>query len=281
MNELGTHILLIDCQDSQGLIYSVTKKLVDYSCNITSNDEYVDKSNNHFYMRTEFSGNISEPELMHELSKSLPTGSNIKLMLKQKKKIVVMATKEHHCLADILLKNHFNELNAEILCVIANHNNLQDLVEKFNIPFCCISHKNLSREEHDELLIEKIKTFSPDYIILAKYMRILSPKFVETFKGLIINIHHSFLPAFIGANPYLQAYERGVKIIGATGHFVTNDLDEGPIIAQSVIEINHTLSVEGIINRGREIEKSVLNKSMRLAFEDRIFVCDNKTIIFE
>jgi formyltetrahydrofolate deformylase len=183
-------------------------------------------------------------------------------------------------LGDILIRNYSGELNGEIIGVIANHDTLQTLVERFNLPFYLISADGISREEHESRVIEKTKELSPDLLVLAKYMRILSPHFVEQFEGKIVNIHHSFLPAFIGANPYKQAYERGVKIIGATAHFVNNNLDEGPIIAQDIAQVNHTYGWEDMRHTGRNIEKSVLAKALDLVLHDRVFVFNNKTVIF-
>jgi formyltetrahydrofolate deformylase len=159
--------------------------------------------------------------------------------LQRKKDIVVMATKESHSLGDILIKNYSGELNANILAVIANHDTLRELVEKFNIPFHFITAENKSRSEHEKEVLKTLSNYKLDYIVLAKYMRILSSDFVKEYEGKIVNIHHSFLPAFIGANPYKQAFNRGVKIIGATAHFVNDNLDEGPIIHQDVIRVNH------------------------------------------
>jgi formyltetrahydrofolate deformylase len=158
---------------------------------------------------------------------------------------------------------------------------LEPLVSKFNIPFYTVSHEGLDRETHEEKVLDCLHDFGDiDYIILAKYMRILTPRFVETYSDKIINIHHSFLPAFVGANPYRQAYERGVKIIGATAHFVNNHLDEGPIIAQDVLHVNHAQGWEDMQRSGRDSEKIVLSKALKLALDDRIFVHNNRTVIF-
>lgn len=153
------------------------------------------------------------------------------------------------------------------------------MVEKFDIPFHCISAENLSREEHEDLVIEQINQYNPELIVLAKYMRILTSKFVEAFPKKVLNIHHSFLPAFIGANPYKQAHHRGVKIIGATAHYVTDDLDEGPIVAQDVVRVDHTYSWQDMRRAGRNVEKVVLSNALQLLLEDKVFVYGNKTVI--
>ena len=165
--------------------------------------------------------------------------------------------------------------------MISNHELLKDLVEKFNVPFYFIGHEKKSREEHEQELLTVIEKYNPDFLVLAKYMRILSSEFADKFANRIINIHHSFLPAFVGANPYVQAYERGVKIIGATAHFVNNNLDEGPIIAQNVIPVTHSQSAKEMAQAGRDVEKIVLANALQLVFNERVFVYRNKTIIFD
>ncbi|NLK63247.1 MAG: formyltetrahydrofolate deformylase [Fusobacteria bacterium] len=272
-------IIRIDSPDEKGLIYKITKILYENNLNIVSNGEYVDNETNHFFMRTEISGDFDNDKIYNEIKSILPENAKIKFSKPEKKRVVLLATKEHHCLGDLLIKNQYNEFNIEILAVISNYSSLKDLVDKFNIPFITISHENLEREDHEKLIIEKIKELNPEYIVLAKYMRILTPTFVSAFPEEIINIHHSFLPAFIGANPYKQAYERGVKLIGATSHFVNNDLDDGPIITQEVISINHTYNAQTMRKAGQEVEKIVLAKALKLVFEERVFLNNNKTII--
>ena len=192
-----------------------------------------------------------------------------------------MATKEMHALGDILIRHEAGELEANILAVISNYDELESIVSKFNIPYVTISHEGLDRAEHESKIIKCIDSYTDvDYIVLAKYMRILTPRFVETYEDKIINIHHSFLPAFIGANPYKQAYDRGVKIIGATAHFVNNNLDEGPIISQEVIHVDHAYGWRDMQRSGRNVEKIVLSHALKLALEDRIFVYANKSVIF-
>ena len=222
----------------------------------------------------------SQEQLLKDLYTALPEEVEIELTDKKKKDIIILATKEHHCLSDLLIRHAFDELQANILCVVSNYQTLEDLTHKFNIPFHFVSHEGKSREAHEAQLLEIIKPYHPEFLVLAKYMRILSAEFVTHFSRRIINIHHSFLPAFIGANPYAQAYERGVKIIGATAHFVNNNLDEGPIIAQNVIPVNHTQSAKEMTQAGRDVEKIVLANALRLVFNEQVFVYRNKTIIF-
>ena len=214
------------------------------------------------------------------LQAMLPAKSNIYVVEERKKDIILMGTKETHCLGDILLKHYSGDLNANILAIVSNHDELRELSSKFNIPFHCVSHEGLNRSEHEAKVLEVLSQYTIDYIVLAKYMRILSGEFVGHYEEKMINIHHSFLPAFIGANPYKQAFARGVKIIGATAHFVNNNLDEGPIIAQDVIHVNHEMTWKDMQRAGRNVEKNVLSNALDLVFEERIFVHDNKTIIF-
>ncbi len=274
-------IVLIDCEDSKGLIYKISKIFFENGLNVEKNDEFVEKEKNRFFMRTEISGE-ADLELVEKLLKrDLPKNANLRIVEKtKKKKVLLFATKESHCLGDILIRYNSGEIDAEVLGVVANHDTLKPLVEKFDLPFYLISADGLSREAHEAKVIELTKSLAPDLLVLAKYMRILTPEFVSHFEGKIVNIHHSFLPAFIGANPYKQAYERGVKIIGATAHFVNNNLDEGPIIAQDVVKVDHSYGWEEMRNLGRDVEKIVLAKAIKLALEDRIFVYDNKTVIF-
>ncbi|MFC2436129.1 MAG: formyltetrahydrofolate deformylase [Aggregatibacter sp.] len=272
-------ILLTDCSDAIGLISKITNICYKHQLNIVHNNEFVDFETKHFFMRTELQGIFNEETLLADLALSLPEGTNCRLLSTKRKRIVILVTKEAHCLGDILMKNYYGGLDVEIAAVIGNHDSLRTLAERFDVPFFCISHQNLTREEHDQLLAEKIDEFTPDYIVLAKYMRVLNPKFVARYPNRVINIHHSFLPAFIGAKPYQQAYERGVKIIGATAHFINNELDQGPIIMQNVINIDHTYSAEAMMKAGRDVEKTVLSRALDLALHDRIFVYKNKTIV--
>lgn len=273
------YILLIATYDAKGLIYNISKVLFANHLNIDQNSEYVDPKTKNFFMRSLISGDLNKNILEKELKEVLPEGSLIKLNKKTKKDIVLLVTKESHVLGDLLIKDTSKELNANIKAVIGNHEDLRTLVEKFNIPFFCISAENISKDEHEKLVSQKIDEFEPELIVLAKYMRILTPNFVEKYEKKVLNIHHSFLPAFIGANPYKQAHERGVKIIGATAHYVTNDLDEGPIIYQDVVRVDHTYSWEDMRNAGRNVEKVVLSNALDLLLEDRVFVFENKTVI--
>ena len=272
--------VLIDCDDAKGLVYKISKVFYDRDLNIDSNREFVDKENGRFFMRSVVTGSFDIEELDRALREIAPQDAHIRVIPPREKKIVILATKESHALGDILIRHAAGELGASIECVIANHDTLRDLVERFDIPFIYISAEGLSREAHEAKVMAEIDRHSFDYIVLAKYMRILTPGFVAAYPEKIINIHHSFLPAFIGANPYKQAYDRGVKIIGATAHFVTDDLDEGPIIAQDVIPVNHRFEWKDMQRAGRDVEKTVLSRALDLVLHDRVFVNGNKTIVF-
>ncbi len=277
---MARYRVLIDSEDEKGLVYKISKIFFEQNLNIISNNEFVDKVNNKFFMRTEVDGDINSDALKEKLQQILPSNANINIKLPNRKNVILMATKESHALGDILIRHFDGELEADIKCVISNYDTLKPLVEKFGIPFITVSHEGLSREEHEKRILDVLKGYDVDYIVLAKYMRILTSDFVKNYENKIINIHHSFLPAFIGANPYKQAYERGVKIIGATAHFVNDNLDEGPIIAQDITEVNHAYSWRDMQQIGRDVEKVVLSKALKLALEDRIFVYNNKTVIF-
>ncbi len=279
---MGIYRVLIKTYDQRELVYKISKLFSDMNLNIIANSEYVDHDENLFFMRSEVAGeNLNSYALKNELENILPINSEISIIDSSKRRrIIIFVTKEVHCLGDILMRHVEDELNADIVEVIGNYNNLENTVKKFDIKYITISHENLSREEHALKIIEHLETIEKfDYIILAKYMRVLPALFVEKYKHRIINIHHSFLPAFVGANPYKQAYERGVKIIGATAHFVTNDLDEGPIIEQGIAHIDHSYSWKDMQKAGRDVEKIVLSKALKLLLEDRIFINKNKTVI--
>jgi len=272
--------LLIDTSDEKGLVYHISSALYECELNIEQNSEYVDKENNKFFMRTEFSGKVDSNRLLSKIKTKLPQGANIKLSKVRKKHIAILVTKESHAFGDLLIRHEADELDADIVTVISNYDTLRPLSDKFKLNFHEINADSLSREEHEKKIVEVLETYDFDYIVLAKYMRILTPSFVQKYHHKIINIHHSFLPAFIGANPYKQAHSRGVKIIGATSHFVTNDLDEGPIIYQDVVRVNHEYSASDMKKAGKDVEKIVLAKALNLVLEDRVFIYGNKTVIF-
>ncbi|PWI34350.1 formyltetrahydrofolate deformylase [Vibrio albus] len=271
--------LLTHCSDAPGLIAKITNICYKHQLNIIHNNEFVDNTSGHFFMRTELEGIFNDETFLQDLDQALPEKAKRRLVSSSRKKVVILVTKEAHCLGDILIKAYDGSLDIEIAAVVGNYDKLQGLTEKFGIPYHYVSHEGLTREEHEEKMREKIDQYEADYLVLAKYMRVLTPAFVESYHHRILNIHHSFLPAFIGAKPYQQAYDRGVKIIGATAHFVTNDLDEGPIIKQDVIPVDHNFNASDMAQAGRDVEKNVLSKALNKVVNDHVFVHGNKTVI--
>jgi formyltetrahydrofolate deformylase len=274
-------IILIQCKDRVGLVAAISGLMAQKNINIVSMREFVDIDAKQFFARLVCEQDHDPEILLNDLHLALPEDAGIRINPEPQKKIIVLVTKEYHCLSDILVRHHFKTLGAQVQCVIGNHSTLADICERFGVPFFCITHENKTRGKFESELLAAIKKYPNDYLVLAKFMRILSPAFVELFPMQIVNIHHSFLPAFAGAKPYMQAYKRGVKIIGATAHFVTNDLDEGPIIEQQIIPVDHTYHVDDMVRAGKEIEKAVLAKALKMLFEDRVFVYNNKTIVFD
>ena len=275
-------ILLTECQDQPGLIAGITNVCFKHRLNIIKNSEFVDPNSKVFFMRTvlEECENFDNDTFLQDIDKILPNNAQRRMAAKTKKRIVILATKEAHCLSDILIKNYNGAFDVEILGVISNHKTLEPLVNKFDIPFHFIDHENINRITHEKSVIEQIEFYNPDLVVLAKYMRILSKDFVSKFPNRIINIHHSFLPAFIGASPYKQAFERGVKMIGATAHFVNNELDQGPIIQQDVIHVNHSFQPDKLARAGQQLEESVLLNALQLVIREKVFVYGNRTVVF-
>jgi formyltetrahydrofolate deformylase len=274
------HVIRIKCVDRKGLIAGISGVLYENNHNILVMKEFVETESQTFFARLEISGELDAVTLQSAFASLLPENAKISIIPKKKKNIVLLVTKEHHCLSDLLVRHYFNELHANILAVIGNYDVLLPFSEKFQIPFHFISHENKSSQEFEMEILAKLDQYQPDYIILAKFMRILSPEFVSKYNERIINIHHSFLPAFKGSNPYKKAFERGVKLIGATAHIVNNDLDEGPIITQEIIPVQHDDDLRDMIEAGHEIEKAVLADALKMVLEDRVFVSGNKTIVF-
>lgn len=278
---MSTQVLLVQCDDRRGLVHAITGVLLKHGVNVVGNQEFVDRGSARFFMRTEFDGAVPASELEAEVRDALPPNASVRFSDLEPKRIVVFASKEHHCLGDILIRHEFGDLNAQVLAVVSNHSVLEPLVTRFGLPFHFVDHETLTREAHETRLLEAIESLRPDYLVLAKYMRVLTPEFVRRFPARIVNIHHSFLPAFVGARPYQQAFDRGVKVIGATAHFVTEKLDEGPIIVQQVIPVDHTHTAQDLSRAGHDVEQMVLARALRVVFEDRVFLCGNRTVIFD
>jgi formyltetrahydrofolate deformylase len=276
-------IVLVDCPDEVGLIYRITGVLQGRRLNIESNHEFVDASAGHFFFRAEVkpAGEPVPPDLLRDdLVAVLPPGARVRVTREGRRPIVVCVTREPHCLGELLLLDAVGDLPGRIVAVVANHDNLRSLVERFGVPFHHVPHEGLSRDAHERNLLEAIDAHAPDYVVLARYMRVLSAAAVARYRDRIVNIHHSFLPAFAGASPYRQAFARGVKLIGATAHFVTEELDAGPIIAQDVTPVDHTFTPERMAQAGRDVEKLVLARAVRLVLEERVFLHGPRAVVF-
>lgn len=273
-------IIVIQCTDRIGLVAAISGLVAQKQFNIVSMHEHVDNTEQLFFMRLELDKADGATNLEKNLHEILPDGAIVKVNPKAEKRVIVLVTKEYHCLADILIRNYFKTLGAVVQCVIGNHVTLKDICDRFDIPFYYIPFTG-DNKSFEAAMTDAIAGYEYDYLVLAKFMRILSADFVSQARLKIINIHHSFLPAFAGANPYRQAHERGVKLIGATAHFVTDALDEGPIIAQQIIPADHSLTVPDMVKAGKEIETAVLAKALKLVFDDKVFVYKNKTVVME
>ncbi len=278
MGRPNGHLLLIQCRDEKGIIAKVTGALHDADCNIVTNREFVEDGE--FFMRTVFSGDADHAALSAWMRTLLPPGAEVRMPDRQRKRVVLLGTKEPHCLGDLLLRASSGDLNMEVPGVVGSREDLRALSERFDVPFHHVPHDG-DRAAHELALNAVLDDLAPDVLVLAKYMRILSPDFVARWHRRIVNIHHSFLPAFSGARPYRQAWERGVKIIGATAHLVTDDLDEGPILSQDVIPVDHRRGPREMAAAGRDVEKTVLARALRYVLDDRVFVFGRRTIIFD
>lgn len=279
---MASTLILIQCPDKMGLVSQIARIIVTHNLNIDAMQEFVDVGALSFFARFECSGTGTDCEkLQEELLQHLPEHARVTVNPASPKKLAVLVTKEYHCLGDILVRNFFQATDAQVCCVLGNHEDLKLFTEGFSVPFHHVSHKDKSKEYFESGMLEILRSYKPDYLVLAKFMQVLSPGFVAQYPNRIINIHHSFLPAFAGARPYRQAFIRGVKLIGATAHFVTESLDDGPIITQRTITIDHTYTIDEIVKAGQEVEKTVLNKALGLVTRDQVFISGNKTIVFE
>ena len=272
-------IASLQCPDQPGIVHAMTSAVLACGGNIIENQQFTDPATNTFVMRTRFETSQGQAAAEKSLSESLAK-YNPALHIRptsERPRALVMVSKESHCLRDLLYLNELGELKVEIPLVISNHEDLRQLVESHGVKFMYLpGDKNLQEAE----ITKQIELLKIDFIVLARYMQILSADFCDRMPGKIINIHHSFLPGFKGARPYHQAHERGVKIIGASAHFVTSDLDEGPIIEQDVAHVTHIATPEELIAIGRDIERRVLAKAVKLYSEDKIFVVGKRTVVF-
>lgn len=274
-------IIHLSCADRPGIIAKVTRILFDHGGNIISLEQHVE-AEKLFFMRVRVDvENYTDETIKHLdiLAKALSAKLTWRIISK-KQNIAIMVSKEPHCLIDLLSKYEAGEINCQIPLIISNHKDLEKLVSRYNIPFYYIPLENHDSQQHEKRIIELLQENKVDLVVLARYMKILSNDFVSQFEKRIINIHHSFLPAFKGSRPYHRAWQRGVKVIGATAHFATIELDEGPIISQGVKHISHHHSPKSLIEAGREIEQSVLSDAVKAWLEYRIIIHNNRTIVF-
>lgn len=275
-------IATLQCPDQPGIVHAMTSAVLAADGNIIENQQFTDHATNTFVMRTRFEtrqGLEQAAGILHDGLAQFSPSLHIR-PTETKPRALVLVTKESHCLRDLLYLLELNELPIEIPLVVSNREDLRQLVESHGISFRYLPVDSATKAQQEKQLLAIVKELDIDFIVLARYMQILSAQFCAALPGRIINIHHSFLPGFKGAKPYHQAHDRGVKIIGATAHFVTADLDEGPIIEQDVAHVNHTATPEQLISLGRDIERRVLSRAVRLYAEDRIFIVGHRTVVF-
>jgi formyltetrahydrofolate deformylase len=275
-------IASLQCEDQPGIVHAMTSAVLACGGNIIENQQFTDPSTNAFVMRTRF----ETSQGLEGAEKSLNEGLakfNSSLHIRptaQKPRALVMVTKESHCLRDLLYLEELGELNIEIPLVISNREDLRTLVESHGIKFLYLPVTAETKVSQEAEILKQINDLKIDFVVLARYMQIMSKEFCNKLPGKIINIHHSFLPGFKGAKPYHQAHERGVKIIGASAHFVTSDLDEGPIIEQDVAHVTHVATPEELIAIGRDIERRVLAKAVKFYADDKVFIVGKRTVVF-
>ena len=278
--------MLMYCTDQKGIIAAVTNFIHQSQGNITYIDQYVDRPNAVFFMRVEcdlngndFNFQDFKAQFHQDLGKRFSLHCDFYLK-NQKPKMAVFVSKYEHCLYDILAKQESGELAAEIPFILSNHPDLEIIAKRFEIPFYYIAVNKDNKPEAEAKQLELLKEHEVDFIVLARYMQIVSPQLIDQFTHKIINIHHSFLPAFPGAKPYHSAFERGVKIIGATSHYVTEELDAGPIIEQDITRVTHLNSIADFIEKGRDMERIVLLRALKLHVNRKVMVYGNKTVVF-
>jgi formyltetrahydrofolate deformylase len=278
--------LLVSCPDQPGIVSAVSAFLFENGANIIESHQYTtDPENGRFFLRIVFDMENEKEEISNLDEKFMPIAEQFQMnwsitLASKLKKMAIFVSKELHCLHELIWEWQSGNLMADIALVISNHEEAREIVESLHIPFYYMKANKEIRREVEAKQLELLEKYQIELIVLARYMQILTPSFVSHYPDRIINIHHSFLPAFIGANPYQKAYDRGVKLIGATSHYVTNDLDEGPIIEQDIERVDHRDDATALKNIGRTIERSVLARAVKWHLEDRILVHENKTIVF-
>ena len=283
----NTAVLLISCPDQKGLVATVSDFIFRHGGNILHTDEHTDAESVWFLMRVEFDPSGFDLPLGEFARHFDPIADRFGMEWRltqpgERKRMVIMVSKYDHCLVDLLYRHKIGELRCEIPLVISNHPDNQSIADFYHIPFVIVPVTKDDKNEAERKQIALVRQHNANFIVLARYMQVLSPQFVAMFPSGIINIHHSFLPAFVGSKPYHQAFQRGVKLIGATSHYVTEVLDDGPIIEQDVVRISHRDSVEDLIQKGRDLEKVVLSRAVRWHIDDRVLLYgDRKTVVFD
>ncbi len=279
-------ILLLSCPDTRGIVAEVSHFVFTYGGNILESDQYSDPETQTYFMRVVW--DLSDFKIHQEkiVAAFEPIATkftmNYRIEFSSRRiRMAIFVSKYDHCLYDLLLRNREGETHADIALIVGNHRDTEPIAEYFGVPFAFFPVSADTRDAVEEKEVALLHEKGIDLVVLARYMQILGERFVDEFKYRIINIHHSFLPAFVGAKPYHQAYSRGVKIIGATSHYVTADLDQGPIIEQDVARISHKNNVHNLVMKGRNLEKTVLTRAVKLHLEHRILVFRNKTVVFE
>lgn len=279
-------ILLLSCPDRKGLVAAISDFVFRHNGNILHADEHADEESNLFLMRVEFDPSGFDINLADFARHFSPIAASFDMRWRlaqsaYRPKMAILVSKYDHCLVDLLYRHKSGELACEIPVIISNHPDNQPIADFYRIPYYTVSVPKDNKREAEQKILAILKQHAPDLIVLARYMQILSSEFVAAYPHRIINIHHSFLPAFIGAKPYHQAYARGVKLIGATSHYVTEVLDDGPIIEQDVIRISHRDSLDDLLQKGRDLEKVVLSRAVRWHTENRVLLYGNKTVVFD
>jgi formyltetrahydrofolate deformylase len=280
-----SYCLVTSCPDDMGIVAAITQFVAGVGGSLIESNHHTDPVEKWFFMRNVISTEQLTVNIEEFREQFLIIAEKFDMQwhlrdVQKRQKVVMLASHASHCLADLLHRWHSGELNCEIPCVISNHENLRSMVEWHGIPFHYVPVPKENKQQAFDAMNAIIERHNADTIVLARYMQILPPNLCSQYKGQLINIHHSFLPSFIGSNPYAKAFDRGVKLIGATSHYVTEDLDEGPIIEQDVIRVNHSCSKNDMVRLGKDVEKSVLARGLRYHLEDRVIVRGNKAVVF-
>jgi formyltetrahydrofolate deformylase len=278
-------VLLISCPDRKGIVATISDFVFNHNGNILHADEHADEGSNLFLMRVEFDPANFDIPLADFARHFAPIAEKFEMQWRlaqssHRPRMIIMVSKYDHCLADLLYRHKSGELTCDIPLIISNHPDNQPIADFYQIPFVVVPVTKDNKAEAESRILELITRNNFDFLVLARYMQVLSNQFVHRFPQRIINIHHSFLPAFVGAKPYHQAFTRGVKLIGATSHYVTEVLDDGPIIEQDVIRISHRDSLDDLLQKGRDLEKVVLSRGVRWHIENRVLLYGNKTVVF-